>query len=57
MHRFINSHITPKQWKGKPKPVLVNSWEAMYFNITEKKILELADKAKEIGAELLVVDD
>lgn len=57
MHRFINSHITPKQWKGKSKPVLVNSWEAMYFNITEKKILELADKAKEIGAELLVVDD
>lgn len=49
MHRFINSHITPKQWKGIQKPVLVNSWEAMYFNITEKKILELADKAREKG--------
>lgn len=57
MHNFVNAHITPKQWKNKPKPILVNSWEAMYFDITEKKILELADKAKEIGAELLVVDD
>lgn len=57
MHRFVENHIVPPQWLGRQKPILVNSWEAMYFNITEEKILQLADKAADIGAELLVVDD
>lgn len=57
MHRFVENHIVPPQWNGKQKPILVNSWEAMYFDITEEKILALADKAADIGAELLVVDD
>lgn len=57
MHRFVENHIVPPQWKAKEKPILVNSWEAMYFDITEEKILSLADKAAAVGAELLVVDD
>lgn len=57
MHRFVEKHILPPRWNGKSKPILVNSWEAMYFDITEEKILSLADKAVAIGAELLVVDD
>ncbi len=57
MHFFVKKHIIPKHWQNKEKPVLLNSWEAMYFDITEEKILTLAEKAVKIGAELLVVDD
>ena len=55
-HNFVNNHIIPKSWHHT-KPVLLNSWEAMYFNISEDKILALADKAVEVGADIIVVDD
>lgn len=57
MHNFVNKHIIPSKWQNKEKPILLNSWEAMYFDITEDKIFALADRAKSIGVELLVVDD
>lgn len=57
MHNFVVEHIVAKAWAKKEKPVLLNSWEAMYFDISEEKVLALADKAKQIGAELIVVDD
>lgn len=57
MHNFIKMHILPKQWAFKPKPVLLNSWESIYFDISEEKLCALADCAAEIGTELLVIDD
>lgn len=57
MHRFIRTHIVRGQWKNKPRPVLLNSWEACYFNISEKTLLSLAKAGKELGVELFVVDD
>lgn len=57
MHDFIKQHILPKQWAFMQKPVLLNSWESVYFDITEEKLCELADRAAEIGAEMLVIDD
>lgn len=57
MHRFVQNHIVRGYWKDKDKPILLNSWEAMYFDINEQKIKELADCAADIGAELLVIDD
>ncbi len=57
MHDFYREQILPKQNVEKPKPVLVNSWEAFYFDINEEKLLKLADTAVKIGAEMLVVDD
>lgn len=57
MHNFIKMHILPKQWAFKPKPVLLNSWESVYFDISEEKLCALADCAAEIGTELLVIDD
>lgn len=55
-HNFVNNHIIPSAWRHT-KPVLLNSWEAMYFNISEEKILALAEKAVQVGAEIMVVDD
>lgn len=55
-HNFVNHHIIPQNWRNA-KPIILNSWEAMYFDISEEKILALADKAVQVGADILVVDD
>lgn len=57
MHRFVREHIVRGEWKKKIRPILLNSWEASYFDINEKKILRLAKAGKEAGIELFVVDD
>lgn len=57
MHEFVRRHIIRPEWREKERPVLVNSWEAFYFNINRAKLLKLGAEAKAIGAELLVVDD
>ena len=57
MHAFIRRHIVRGYWKERERPVLVNSWEAFYFNFNQKKLLSLAQEAKALGAELLVLDD
>lgn len=57
MHRFVEDHITPDGWANRERPILLNNWEATYFNFTEGKILSLAKKAAKLGMELLVLDD
>jgi len=56
-HAFVNRHVVRGDWKGKERPILVNSWEAFYFQFTERKIMRLARHAKKLGAEMLVLDD
>ena len=56
-HKFVNDCIIPERWVYRERPILVNNWEATYFNFTEKKILDIAKKAKELGIELFVLDD
>ncbi|MBQ9867972.1 MAG: alpha-galactosidase [Lachnospiraceae bacterium] len=56
-HRFIREHIVRGRWQHKNRPVLLNSWEASYFDITESRLVSLAKKAKAVGIELLVMDD
>ena len=57
LHSFIREHIVRGFWKHKPRPVLLNSWEACYFKIDEKKLLQLAKAGKDAGIELFVMDD
>ena len=57
MHRFVRSCIVRGAWKQKARPVLLNSWEAAYFNINERKLLSLAKAGKDVGIELFVMDD
>lgn len=57
MHAFVRSCIVRGTWKKKPRPVLLNSWEAAYFDINQRKLLKLAKAGKEVGAELFVMDD
>lgn len=57
MHDFVSSHIVSGEWKDRLRPVLLNSWEASYFDISESKLLRLARRAKKAGVELFVMDD
>lgn len=57
MHRFVREHIVRGEWKNKVRPVLLNSWEAAYFDINEKKLLQLARAGRDVGIELFVMDD
>ena len=57
MHRFVRECIVRGTWKKKARPVLLNSWEACYFNINERKLLKLAKAGKDVGVELFVMDD
>ncbi|MBE6990043.1 MAG: alpha-galactosidase [Ruminococcaceae bacterium] len=57
MHPFVRRHIVRGYWQDRERPVLVNSWEALYFKVSARRVTQLARSAKEIGAELLVLDD
>ena len=57
MHAFVREHIVRGDWKHRPRPVLLNSWEASYFDFTEHSLLSLAKAGKELGCELFVMDD
>lgn len=57
MHRFVRECIVRGTWKKKVRPVLLNSWEAAYFDINERKLLKLAKAGKDVGVELFVMDD
>ena len=56
-HNLINHNIIPKKWQYRKRPLLYNSWEAVYFDFNEKKLLKLAKTAKDLGIELFVLDD
>lgn len=56
-HDFIRNHIIRSKWQYQERPVLVNSWEAFYFDFDSEKILHLADTALACGMDLLVLDD
>lgn len=54
MHTFIEEHIVRYT---REIPVMLNTWEAMYFDMSADKIKSIADKASDIGFETLVIDD
>ena len=56
-HRFIQHNICRSRFALERRPVLLNSWEAAYMDISEEKLLAIAAGAKELGVELLVIDD
>ena len=55
--RCTRRHICRGKYRDAVRPVLINSWEACYFNFTGDKLVELARGAKELGVEMLVMDD
>lgn len=56
-HKLYRTRLCRGKWRDEMRPILMNSWEAAYFNFDEKKILDFAEKGKQLGIELLVLDD
>ena len=56
-HRFYADHLIRGKWKKAVRPLLLNSWEAMYFDFDGEKICALAKEAAALGIELFVLDD
>ena len=56
-HRAIRAHLLRDPWRGEPKPVLVNSWEATWFQFDLERLLNLAREASSLGIGLFVLDD
>ena len=56
-HDLYRQQLISPKWSGRKRPILINNWEATYFDFNEEKILELARDAKGLGIELFVLDD
>jgi alpha-galactosidase len=57
LHAFVGDHIVRGEWADRPRPVLLNSWEAAGFDFTERSLLAMARQGKRLGVELFVLDD
>ncbi|HYN47250.1 MAG TPA: alpha-galactosidase [Candidatus Nanopelagicales bacterium] len=56
-HRLYRERLARGAWRDRPRPVLINNWEATYFDFTEDVLVEMAAAARELGVELFVLDD
>jgi alpha-galactosidase len=57
MHDVVRYNICRGEYKTKRRPVLINSWEAVYFDFNGDDIVNIADQASKLGVEMLVLDD
>lgn len=56
-HDLYRSHLIRGEYKDKKRPILINNWEATYFDFNTEKLLEIAREASGLGIEMLVMDD
>ena len=56
-HKLYRTRLARGEWRDKVRPILINNWEATYFDFNEDKLFEIASSAKEDGVELFVLDD
>ena len=56
-HRFLQRHIIRSPWRDKPRPILINNWEATYMDFDAQRIWDIARQARDLGVEMLVLDD
>lgn len=56
-HDLYRNHLIRSKYLHKKRPILINNWEATYFDFDEKKLLDIAKEASSLGIEMLVMDD
>ena len=56
-HDFYRNHLIRSPYKYKKRPILINNWEATYFDFDSDKLIAIAKEAKKNGIEMLVMDD
>ncbi|MCH1625037.1 alpha-galactosidase [Ferdinandcohnia quinoae] len=56
-HELYRNQLIRDPWKTNERPILINNWEATYFDFDEEKLVNIAESAQELGIELFVLDD
>ncbi|MDF2613758.1 MAG: Alpha-galactosidase [Clostridia bacterium] len=56
-HKLYQNHLCRGEWRYKRRPILINNWEATYFDFDDDKLIHIAKGAAELGIEMLVMDD
>ena len=56
-HKLYRTRLVRGIWREKARPILINNWEATYFDFNEEKILKIAEESSKLGIELFVLDD
>ncbi len=56
-HDFYRAHLIRSRWQFEERPILVNNWEATYFDFDSQKLYEIAEEASKHGINMLVCDD
>ena len=57
LHDLYRGHLIRSPYLHRRRPVLINNWEATYFDFNTEKLLEIAREASKRGIEMLVMDD
>jgi len=57
LHDFYRNHMIRSKYLHEDRPILINNWEATYFDFDTEKLLSIAREAKKAGIEMLVMDD
>ncbi|MDR1928097.1 MAG: alpha-galactosidase [Oscillospiraceae bacterium] len=57
LHRLYRTHLIRGEWKHKPRPILINNWEATYFDFNADKLTAIARQAAKADIDMLVMDD
>lgn len=57
LHDLYRDHLIRSPYKDKKRPILINNWEATYFDFDTEKLLSIAREAQKDGIEMLVMDD
>lgn len=56
-HKVIREHVCRGVYQKTERPVLINNWEATYFDFTEEKLYSIAEEASRLGVDMFVMDD
>ena len=56
-HKLYNFNLVPGKYRTEKRPLLINSWEAAFFDFDTDKLVSFAERAKEFGMDMLVMDD
>ena len=56
-HDMYRGHLIRGEYRDKKRPILINNWEATYFDFNTEKLLKIAEQASKLGIEMLVMDD
>lgn len=56
-HDLYREHLIRGYYRDKKRPILINNWEATYFDFNEQKLISIVDEASKLGIEMLVMDD